>query len=82
MSDAQTDLAATCARQSFEIDKLKAINAEMSIKWEAVHSGGEWWIADAKSGDLLVLISGPEKEIAEEIAEVHNAVIIKAKEAK
>ena len=43
-------------------------------RWSAVHSGGHWWIADQKTGDLLEMIAGPEGEIAEAIALLHNSV--------
>jgi len=58
---------------TIERDSLRARVAELEgSRWEAVHSGGHWWIADEKTGDLIEMIAGPEFEIAEAIANAHN----------
>jgi hypothetical protein len=65
-----------------ERDELRERVAELSVEWDAVHSGGNWWIAEAKTGDLIEIIAGFPNQIAASITEAHNAAIIKTKETK
>jgi hypothetical protein len=61
-----------------ERDELRARVAELEgEKWEAIHSGGHWWIAEEKTGDLIEMVAGPENEIAEAIAAAHNFTLAK-----